>query len=40
MLIDLGHGDDYYSDPRAKPGEVVLKSHEGILYDDGVTDKK
>jgi hypothetical protein len=40
MLIDLGHGDDWYSDPRAKPGEAVLKSHEGILYDDGVPDKK
>ncbi len=40
MLIDLGHGDDWYSDPRAKPGEVVLKSHDGILYDDGVPEKK
>ena len=40
MLIDLGHGDDWYSDPRAKPGEAVLKSHEGILYDDGVPEKK
>jgi hypothetical protein len=40
MLIDLGHGEDWYSDPRAKPGEAVLKSHEGILYDDGMPEKK
>ncbi|HET6400889.1 MAG TPA: PDZ domain-containing protein [Candidatus Kapabacteria bacterium] len=40
MLIDLGKGDDWYSDPRIKQGETVLKSHIGIAYDDGVPEKK
>ncbi len=40
MLIDLGHGDDFYIDPRAKQGEAVVKSQKGILYDDGVPEKK
>ncbi len=40
MLIDVGKGEDWYSDPRAKPGEAVLKSHEGILFDDGIPEKK
>jgi hypothetical protein len=40
LLIDLGHGDDWYLDPRAKPGEAVVKSQKGILYDDGAPEKK
>jgi hypothetical protein len=40
MLIDLGHGDDWYSDQRIKQGEAVVKSHIGISYDDGVQEKK
>ncbi|HWF43944.1 MAG TPA: PDZ domain-containing protein [Candidatus Kapabacteria bacterium] len=40
MLIDLGHGDDWYSDQRIKQGESVVKSHIGISYDDGVPEKK
>ena len=40
MLIDLGYGEDWYSDDRVRPGQAVLKSHEGILYDDGVPEKK
>jgi len=40
LLIDLGHGDDWYSDPRIKPGEAVVKSARGVAYDDGVPEKK
>ncbi len=40
MLIDLGHGDDWYSDPRIKQGETVVKSRIGIAYDDGAPEKK
>lgn len=40
MLIDLGHGDDWYLDPRIKPGEAVVKSQRGIADDDGVPEKK
>ena len=40
LLIDLGKGDDWYLDPRAKQGEAVVKSQKGILYDDGVPEKK
>ncbi|HZV12407.1 MAG TPA: hypothetical protein VFA55_04270, partial [Candidatus Kapabacteria bacterium] len=39
ILMDLGHGDDYYTDPRAVPGEAVVKSNKGILYDDGAPEK-
>jgi hypothetical protein len=40
MLIDLGHGDDWYSDPRIIPGQAVVKSQRGIAFDDGVPEKK
>jgi hypothetical protein len=40
MLIDLGHGDDWYSDPRIRPGEAVVKSERGIAFDDGIPEKK
>jgi len=40
MLIDLGKGDDWYYDPRIKPGEAVVKSQRGVAYDDGVPEKK
>jgi hypothetical protein len=40
LLIDLGHGDDYYTDQRATPGAPAVKSSKGILYDDGVPEKK
>ncbi|MDP4236464.1 MAG: hypothetical protein Q8919_08465, partial [Bacteroidota bacterium] len=36
ILMDLGHGDDWYLDNRMKPGEAVLKSQKGIGYDDGI----
>ncbi|MDP4287236.1 MAG: PDZ domain-containing protein [Bacteroidota bacterium] len=40
MLIDLGHGEDWYSDTRVKPGTAVVKSYRGILFDDGNPEKK
>jgi hypothetical protein len=40
MLIDLGHGDDYYFDPRITPGKAIVKSERGVAYDDGVPEKK
>ncbi len=40
MLIDLGKGDDWYSDERIKQGEVVVKSAKGIAWDDGAPEKK
>lgn len=40
MLIDLGHGDDWYLDPRIKPGEAVVKSQRGVAFDDGNPEKK
>jgi hypothetical protein len=40
MLIDLGHGDDWYSDPRIIQGQAVVKSQRGIAFDDGVPEKK
>lgn len=40
MLIDLGHGDDYYFDPRITPGQAVVKSERGVAYDDGVPEKR
>lgn len=40
MLIDLGRGDDWYSDPRIKQGETVLKSRIGIAFDDGTPETK
>jgi hypothetical protein len=39
-LIDLGHGDDWYLDPRIKQGEAVIKSQKGVAYDDGAPEKK
>lgn len=35
ILFDLGGGKDYYVDPRAKPGEAILKGRKGLLFDDG-----
>jgi hypothetical protein len=40
VLLDLGHGDDVYTDTRMKPGEAVIKSAKGIGYDDGEAEKK
>jgi hypothetical protein len=40
ILIDLGHGEDWYSDDRIIPGTPVVKSHIGITYDDGKPEKK
>lgn len=40
MLIDLGKGDDWYSDDRIKQGETVAKSHIGLAFDDGKPEKK
>jgi len=40
LLLDLGNGDDWYSDPRIRQGETVVKSRIGIAYDDGVPGKK
>jgi hypothetical protein len=34
MLIDLGKGNDFFTEKRAKPGSVVVKPN-GMLYDDG-----
>ena len=35
MLLDFGTGTDYYVDPRAVPGRVVLKGSRGLLFDEG-----
>ena len=40
LLIDLGHGDDYYTEPRVTPGFPVLKGNKGIIFDDGAPVKK
>lgn len=40
LLIDLGHGDDYYVDPRGVPGRAVVKASKGILFDDGIPEKQ
>ncbi len=40
LLMDLGHGEDWYSDTRIIPGEAVTKSYRGVAYDDGNPAKK
>jgi hypothetical protein len=39
ILLDLGHGDDAYTDQRIIPGEAVVKSQRGVAWDDGVPGK-
>lgn len=40
LLMDLGHGDDYFVEKRVTPGVAVLKGNRGFIYDDGVPEKK
>jgi hypothetical protein len=40
LLLDLGHGDDYFVEPRVRPGMPVVKGGQGVLYDDGAPVKK
>lgn len=40
ILLDLGKGDDVFTDPRIIPGEPVVKSQRGVAYDDGSPAKK
>jgi hypothetical protein len=40
ILMDLGKGDDAYTDQRIIPGEAVTKSQKGVAWDDGVPQKK
>ncbi|MCC7439321.1 MAG: PDZ domain-containing protein [Armatimonadetes bacterium] len=35
LLLDIGHGDDYYVEPRVRPGTAVVKGNKGIVFDDG-----
>jgi len=39
LFIDLGHGDDYITEPHIQPGFPVVKTN-GILYKDGLPEKK
>lgn len=39
LLLDLGKGDDAYTDQRIIPGEAVVKSQRGVAWDDGVPAK-
>ncbi len=39
MLIDLGRGEDFFTEQRMMPGFPVVKQN-GIIYKDGVTEKK
>ncbi|MBL7986838.1 MAG: hypothetical protein JNJ94_02085 [Chlorobi bacterium] len=36
LLLDMGRGDDYYVEPRVRPGTVVVKGNKGMVFDDGV----
>jgi hypothetical protein len=35
LLLDLGKGTDYFTEPRAIPGKAILKGRQGILFDEG-----
>ncbi|MCE7934316.1 MAG: PDZ domain-containing protein [Chlorobi bacterium CHB2] len=35
LLLDLGQGNDYYVEPRVRPGEAVVKGNKGMAFDDG-----
>lgn len=35
LLLDIGRGDDYYVEPRVRPGEAVVKGNKGMVFDDG-----
>ncbi len=39
ILLDMGLGRDYYTEMRATPGSVLVKSN-GLLYDDGEPDAR